>query len=171
MKRKDRHETKQKTRCDKIEAKRCEKIEAKQSERTRKIHLLVSRNKAKRKRNGFCFASFRFDAKKNKKRKWDTLIVKPIYLQFLAEGWGRTIRKNGIGFYLCFVNKLQRKQHIFNSFWKVQEEQFVKCQYDPITVLLMYFCETTVVLMVKPISKFLSGIGSYHCFVNVFLQN
>ena len=64
MKRKDRRETKQKTRCLKIEAKRCKKIEAKQSEMKRKIHLLVSRNKAKRKRNGFCFASFRFDAKK-----------------------------------------------------------------------------------------------------------
>ena len=126
-----------------------------------------SKKEAKR----FLFRIVSLRCEKNKKRKWDTLIVKPIYLQFLAEGWGRTIRKNGIGFYLCFVNKLQRKQHIFNSFWKVQEEQFVKCQYDPITVLLMYFCETTVVLMVKPISKFLSGIGSYHCFVNVFLQN
>ena len=38
------------------------------SETKRKINLLVSQNEAKRKRNGFCFA------KKNKKRKWDTLL-------------------------------------------------------------------------------------------------
>ena len=51
----------------KIEAKRSEKIEAKSSETKRKMYLLVSRNEAKRKRNGFCLASFRFEAKKNKK--------------------------------------------------------------------------------------------------------
>ena len=39
--------------------------------------FLVSWNEAKRKGNGFCFASFRFQAKKYKKRKWDTLKVAP----------------------------------------------------------------------------------------------
>ena len=43
-------------------------------EAKRKISLLVSQTEAKRKRNGFCFALFRFEAKKNKKRKWDTLM-------------------------------------------------------------------------------------------------
>ena len=52
---------------------RSKKIEAKRSEMKRKIIVFVSQNEAKRKRNGFCFASFRFEAKKNKKRKWDTL--------------------------------------------------------------------------------------------------
>ena len=40
----------------------------------RKIYFLVSLNEAKRKRDGFCFALFHFEAKKNNKRKWDTLI-------------------------------------------------------------------------------------------------
>ena len=66
----------------KNEAKRSEKIYAKKlskkkqknvSETKQKINFQVSRNKAKRKQNGFCFASFRFEAKKCKKRKWDTL--------------------------------------------------------------------------------------------------
>ena len=48
----------------KIEAKQSETFEAKQSETKRKIVSLVSRNEAKRKRNCFCFASFRFEAKK-----------------------------------------------------------------------------------------------------------
>ena len=41
------------------------KNEAKRSETKRKLIFLVSQNEAKRKRNGFCFASFRFEAKKN----------------------------------------------------------------------------------------------------------
>ena len=49
------------------------KNEGKQSETKRKLIFLVSQNKAKRKQNGFCFASFRFEAKKKYKRKWDTL--------------------------------------------------------------------------------------------------
>ena len=36
--------------------------------------FFVSQNEEKRKRNGFCFASFRFEAKKKYKRKWDTLL-------------------------------------------------------------------------------------------------
>ena len=40
----------------------------------RKIYFLVSLKEAKRKRDGFCFALFHFEAKKNNKRKWDTLI-------------------------------------------------------------------------------------------------
>ena len=34
-------------------------------ETKRKINVFVSQNEAKRKRNGFCFASFCFEAKKN----------------------------------------------------------------------------------------------------------
>ena len=50
------------------------KIEAKRSERSEKKKIfIVLQNEAKRKRNGFCFASFRFEAKKNKKRKLGTL--------------------------------------------------------------------------------------------------
>ena len=56
-------------------AKQSEKIEAKGSETKRKIIVLVSQNEAKRKRNGFCFASFRFEAKKKYMRKWDTLVL------------------------------------------------------------------------------------------------
>ena len=40
------------------------KREAKRSERQRMTNLLFSENEAKRKRNCFCFASFRFEAKK-----------------------------------------------------------------------------------------------------------
>ena len=53
------------------EAKKLKRKEAKRSE---KLLFFVSQNEAKRKRNGFCFASFRFEAKKKYKRKWDTLI-------------------------------------------------------------------------------------------------
>ena len=44
-------------------AKKSKRKEAKGSETKRKIILLVSQNEAKRKWNGFCFASFRFKAK------------------------------------------------------------------------------------------------------------
>jgi len=56
-----------------IEAKRSEKFEAKGSEKKRKIYFLVSRNKAKIKRNVMLFRYFRFEAKIKNKRKWDTL--------------------------------------------------------------------------------------------------
>ena len=58
----------------KKEAKQSEKIEVKGSKTKRKIIFLVLQKEAKRKRNGFCFASFRFEAKKKYKRKWDTLL-------------------------------------------------------------------------------------------------
>ena len=46
------------------EAKKLKRKEAKRSETKRNIIVFVSQNEAKRKRNGFCFASFRFEAKK-----------------------------------------------------------------------------------------------------------
>ena len=60
----DMKQTKRKIDASKREAKRSEKIEAKRSERQRITNLLFSENEAKRKRNCFCFASFRFEAKK-----------------------------------------------------------------------------------------------------------
>ena len=54
------------------DAKGCER-KRKDAKGSEKTFLLVSRNEAKRKRNDFCFASFRFEAEKSKKRKWDTL--------------------------------------------------------------------------------------------------
>ena len=51
----------------------------------RKIIVFVSQNEAKRKRNGFCFASFHFEAKKKYKRKWDTLA----WIQIEIFGWIR----------------------------------------------------------------------------------
>ena len=48
----------------KIEAKQSETFEAKQSETKRKIYFLFSQKEAKRKRNCFCFAWFRFEANK-----------------------------------------------------------------------------------------------------------
>ena len=41
------------------------KSEAKQSKTKQKIIVIVLQNEAKRKWNGFCFASFRFEVKKN----------------------------------------------------------------------------------------------------------
>ena len=58
--------------------KQSESKRAKGSETKRKFSFLVSQNQAKRKRNSFCFALFRFEAKKNKKRKWDTLVLNMI---------------------------------------------------------------------------------------------
>ena len=45
--------------------------------------FLVSQNEAKRKRSCFCFASFRFKAKTNKKRKWNTL-TRTVYPNFFC---------------------------------------------------------------------------------------
>jgi hypothetical protein len=56
---------------DHLEAKRNEKIEAKRSE---KIGPVFSLEHAKIKRNGFRFASFRFEAKKFFMQNWRTLV-------------------------------------------------------------------------------------------------
>ena len=55
-------------------AKRSETYEAKRSETKRNFWFVVSRNWSETKRNRFCFAKFRFEAKHFLKRNWDTLI-------------------------------------------------------------------------------------------------
>ena len=54
-------------------AKRSETYEAKRSETKRNFWFVVSRNWSETKRNRFCFAKFRFEAKHFLKRNWDTL--------------------------------------------------------------------------------------------------
>ena len=57
----------------KMEAKRNEKFDAKKSEMKRNLVFIVLLKTSETRRNDFCFAIFRFEAKVVKKRKWDAL--------------------------------------------------------------------------------------------------
>ena len=69
-------------------AKRSETYEAKQSETKRNFIFVVSRNWSETKRNCFCFAKFRFEAKFFLKRNWDTLsCTRPGCFYFMYNIW------------------------------------------------------------------------------------